>query len=174
MLWYVPEVTGKGLVSRQFVENIDITPTLLSLCGLPSLDTTDGHDITPLLKGDDKPLRDVAVTENVWSKALRWGPWRFVHYPKAMFGSDVGELYNLEKDPDETTNLYHDPASQATVSECRKHLLEWLTMTTRFVTALPAPAGLPPSRTALLAPDWKESNKVGVEERIRRGRINYI
>jgi arylsulfatase len=174
MLWYVPGVTGKGLVSRQFVENIDITPTLLSLCGLPSLDTTDGHDITPLLKGEDKPLREVAVTENVWSKALRWGPYRFVHYPKAMFGSDVGELYNLEKDPDETTNLYHDPASQAIVAECRKQLIEWLTMTTRYVTVLPAPAGLPPSRTALLAPDGKESNKVGVEERIRRGRLNYI
>jgi arylsulfatase len=174
MLWYVPGVTGKGLVSHQLVENIDITPTLLSLCGLPSLDTTDGHDITPLLKGEDKPLREVAVTENVWSKALRWGPYRFVHYPKAMFGSDVGELYNLEKDPDETTNLYHDPASQAIVAECRRQLIEWLTMTTRYVTVLPAPAGLPPSRTALLAPDGKESNKVGVEERIRRGRLNYI
>jgi len=174
MLWYVPGVTDKGLVSRQLVENIDITPTLLSLCNLPSLDTTDGHDLTPLLKGEYKPLREVAVTENVWSKALRWGPYRFVHYPKVLFGHDVGELYNLEKDPDETTNLYHDPASQTTVAECRKQLLEWLTMTTRYVTVLPAPAGLPPSRTALLAPDCKESNKVGVEERIRRNRINYI
>ena len=44
-----------------------------SLCGLPSIDTTDGHDITPLLKGEDKPLREVAVTENVWSKALALG-----------------------------------------------------------------------------------------------------
>ncbi len=174
MLWYAPGVTGEGLVSRQLVENIDITPTLLSLCGLPQLETTDGHDLTPLLKGKEKPLREVAVTENVWSKALRWGPWRFVHYPTALFGSDVGELYNLDNDPDETTNLYHDPASQAIVSEGRKRLLEWLTMTTRYVTVLPAPAGLPPSRTAIIAADGKESNKVGVEERIRRNRINYI
>ena len=93
------------------MENIDITPTLLSLCNLPPLETTDGHDLTPLLKGKEKPLREVAVTENVWSKALRWGPWRFVHYPRALFGSDVGELYNLENDPNETQNLYHDPAS---------------------------------------------------------------
>jgi hypothetical protein len=83
-------------------------------------------------------------------------------------------LYDLEKDPDETQNLYHDPASQATVSECRKQLLEWLTLTTRYVTVLPGPAGLPPTRTALLAQDGKESNKVGVRERIRRNRINYI
>ena len=141
---------------------------------MPPLETTDGHDLTPLLKGEDKPVREVAVTENVWSKALRWGPWRFVHYPKALFGYDVGELYNLEKDPDETTNLYHDPASAAIVSESRKRLLDWLTMTTRYVTVLPAPAGLPPSRTAIIAADGKESNKVGVEERIHRNRINYL
>lgn len=174
MLWYVPGVTGKGLVSRQLVENIDITPTLISLCNLPPPDTTDGHDLTPLLKGDDKPLRETAITENVWSKALRWGPWRFVHYPRALFGSDVGELYNLEKDPDETKNLYHEPSAQTTVSECRRLLLEHITTTTRYVTVLPAPAGLPPSRTAQLAADFKESNQVGVEERIRRHRLNYL
>jgi arylsulfatase len=91
----------------QLVENIDITPTLVSHCGLPAMDMIDGVDLSPLLKGEGKPVRDVAVTENVWSKALRWGPWRFVHYPRALFGSDVGELYNLEDDPAETRNLYH-------------------------------------------------------------------
>jgi hypothetical protein len=97
MLWYASGVTAKGLVSHQFVEKFDIAPTLLSLCGLPALDTADGRDLTPLPKDEDKPVRDAAATENVWSKALRWGPYRFVHYPKALFGRDVGEMYNLEK-----------------------------------------------------------------------------
>jgi arylsulfatase A-like enzyme len=174
MLWYVPGVTGKGLVSRQFVENIDITPTLTSLCNLPPLETTDGHDLTPLLKGEDKPVREVAVTENVWSKALRWGPWRFVNYPRALFGSDVGELYNLDDDPNETKNLYHDPAAQTTVAECRRLLLEWLILSTRYATVWPAPSGLPQSQSARWAADCKESNQVGIEDRIRRHRINYI
>ncbi len=174
MLWYVPGVTKPGYVCHDFAENIDITPTLISLCNLPPLETPDGHDLTPLLKGEDAPVRELAMTENVWSKALRWGPWRFVHYPKQLFGFDVGELYNLEKDPDETTNLYHEASAQATLSECRRQLMEHLTLTTRYVTLLPAPAGLPRSSTARLAPDWKESNLVGVEERIRRHRVNYI
>jgi arylsulfatase A-like enzyme len=174
MIWYVPGVTEKGLVSRQLVENIDITPTLVSLCNLPPLETTDGHDITPLLKGEDKPVREVAVTENVWSKALRWGPWRFVNYPRALFGSDVGELYHLDDDPNETKNLYHDAGAQTTVAECRRRLLEWLILSTRYATVWPAPSGLPQSQSARWAPDCKESNQVGIEDRIRRRRINYI
>ncbi len=173
-IWYVPGVTKSGRVSRELVENVDITPTLISLCNLPPLETTDGRDLTPLLKGDDKSVREVAVTENVWSKALRWGPWRFVNYPKALFGFDVGELYNLEDDPNETSNLYHDLAAQSTVAECRRLLLEWLIHSTRYVTVLPAPAGSPQFQTARLAPDCKESNFVGVEERIRRKRVNYL
>ena len=73
MVWSVPRVTKKGFVSRQLVENIDITPTLVSLCDLPPMDTVDGRDLTPLLKGGDTPVREIAVTENVWSKGLRWG-----------------------------------------------------------------------------------------------------
>jgi arylsulfatase len=173
-IWYVPGLTEKGLVSHQLVENIDITPTLVSLCNLPLMETTDGHDLSPLLKGDGEPVREVAVTENVWSKALRWGPWRFVFYPRALFGADVGELYDLENDPNETKNLYHDAAAQGTVSECRRLLLEWLILSTRYVTALPGPAGLPPLSTARLAQDYKETNLVGIEDRVRRDKLNYL
>ncbi len=97
-----PGVTQKAFVSRQLVENIDITPTLVSLCGLPPMDTVDGCDLTPLLKGwrhagpGDRRHRECV------EQRPRWGPWRFVYYPKALFGADVGELYNLENDPNET------------------------------------------------------------------------
>ena len=174
MIWYVPAITERGLVSTQLVENVDITPTLVSVCGLPPMDTTDGHDLSPLLRGDDKPIREVAVTENVWSKALRWGPWRFVHYPRGLFGTDVGELYNLENDPNETRNLYHDPGSQQIVAEGRRLLLEWLANSTRYVTAYPPPSQVGPFTYALLAQDEKESSRVGVEDRIRRKALNYL
>ena len=178
MIWYVPGVTEKGRVSRQLVENVDITPTLVSLCGLPPMDTVNGRDLSPLLKGDDKPIREVAVTENVWSKALRWGPWRFVHYPRALYGSDVGELYNLENDPNETQNLYHDPGSQTTVAECRRLLLEWLADSTRFVTLWPPPWHLKPwlkrGSYSELAQDYKETSLIGVEDRVRHNELNYL
>lgn len=174
-IWHVPGVTKEGLVSHQLVENIDIAPTLVSLCNLPPMDTVNGHDLSPLLKGEDKAVREVAVTENVWSKALRWGPWRFVHYPRALYNNaDIGELYNLEEDPNETRNLYHDAASQNTVTECRRRLLEWLIVTTRYVTVLPPPLTAPPDSFGRLAEDYKESSLTGVDERVRRNQLNYL
>jgi len=170
-IWSVPKVTGAGVVCSQFVENIDIGPTIAALCGLPPMETTDGKNLTDLLDGSDKQVRDVAVTENPWSKGLRWDRWRFVHYQEQMFGKDTGELYNLDKDPDETQNLYHDPAYQTVVQQCRRLLLEWLIRTSRIVTAWPPPEGREFSQTVA---DGKESNKIGVADRVRRGNFNYV
>jgi arylsulfatase A-like enzyme len=174
LVWRVPGATPGGKTCLELVENVDIAPTLASLCGLPPMNTADGKDLSGLLRGGSKALREVAVTENPWSKHLRWGPWEFVHYPLEMFGKDVGELYNVEKDPNETHNLYYDRAYQATVQECRRHLLEWLIRTTRYVTAWPPPKGTKPTYWAVLGADGKASNPTGIEELLRRGMLNYI
>lgn len=140
MIWRAPGVTQPGRTDDRLIENVDITPTLASLCGLPPLDSTDGLDASGLLAGGDEPLHEIAVTENAWSKALRWGPWRFVHYqPETSDGDrDEGELYNLDADPNELRNLYRDPKHQDTVNQCRRLLLEWLIRTTRVRTSQPA------------------------------------
>ncbi|MBC2603445.1 sulfatase family protein [Puniceicoccus vermicola] len=134
-LWRVPGLTRGGSCCSQLVENIDMTSTLSSLCNLREFDSGDGKDLTGLLGGEDYPVRDVSVTENVWSKALRWKHWRFVHYQEECFpGEDVGELYNLLNDPQETRNLYKDPSYRNVVEDCRRQLLEWLIRTRRTVT----------------------------------------
>ena len=150
---------------------------MASLCGLPAMDWTDGVDLSPVLRGEAESVKGVAVTENPWSKAMRWGKYRFVHYPREMFGGeDVGELYDLEADPDETRNLYHDPAHAETVTECRRRLFDWLIQTTRVVTAQPAlrSEAAPGARMAVAAydtaADGKEANTAGPRARLERGR----
>ena len=143
MLWRVPGLTPAGARCDRLVEQVDLAPTFCSLAGLDPMETVDGHDITPLLRGEDAPVREAAVTENAWSKALRWRNWRFVHYPRAFFGSDEGELYDIEADPNERRNLYHDPDHAEIVHECRRRLLDWLVETSRAVTFQP-PAGQGP------------------------------
>ena len=170
-IWRVPDLASVGRVCSHFAENIDIGPTLAALCHLPTIETSDGKDLTNLLRDGGDAVREVAVTENPWSKGLRWGPWRFVHYQKGMFGNDEGELYNLENDPDERRNLYRDSGYQNIVQECRRLLLEWLIETTRFVTAWPPPEGKEFSQTVA---DGKESNKAGIADRLRRHSLNYL
>lgn len=173
MIWRVPGVTPSGKVCNQFVENIDLAPTIAALCGLPPMDCVDGRDLGSLLRGGDAPVREVAVTENAWSKALRWKQWRFVHYQPEMFAGDEGELYDLEKDPDETRNLYRSRAHQKIVHQCRRLLLEWLIRTTRVVTAHPWPD---PSRPRVFpsGADGKEPNTAGPALRLRQKHLNYL
>jgi hypothetical protein len=104
------------------------------------METVDGLDASGLLEGTEDELHEIAVTENAYNKALRWGKWRFVHYQSDLFekDGDVGELYDMEADPNEMRNLYHDPKHQNVVNTCRKLLLEWLIRTTRLTTTQPA------------------------------------
>lgn len=176
-VWRLPGVAKEDVVCDRLVESIDLAPTITALCGLPLMETTDGHDLTPLLTGDPRPLREVAVTEHPWSKALRWQNWRLVHYQPEMFeGRDVGELYDLVADPNETTNLYHAPEHSETVHQCRRLLLEWLIRTARIRTAWP-----PPVPGSIMGPydyrtagDGKESNQAGPAARKRQDQLNYL
>lgn len=137
MIWRIPGVAAAGTVCEELVELVDIAPTITALCGLPAMQSVDGCDLSTLLRGSFTPLRSLAVTENYWSRSVRWGPWRWVHYQPEMFGGadDVGELYNLEKDPFEAHNLYKTAEGGQVVQEMRRLLLEWLIRTRRCVTA---------------------------------------
>lgn len=139
MIWRVPGLTRGGSTAH-LVESVDMASTLPGLCGLPPLATAEGRDLATLLAGQDQPVRDCAVTELPWSKSLRFGQWRFVQYHRNTFaGEDHGELYHQD-DPLERRNRYRDPACQDVVHEARRLLLEWLTGTSRVITAWPPPA----------------------------------
>ncbi|MGE9289356.1 MAG: sulfatase family protein, partial [Puniceicoccales bacterium] len=135
LIWRVPEVTPSRSVCDALVENVDIASTLSSLCNIPDLPSTDGRNIRSLLEGSSEPVREVAVTENPWSKAIRYRQWRYVHYPKPIFKtSQIGELYDVESDPNEQTNRYDDPACSSILRECQQLLLDWLIIKRRSVT----------------------------------------
>jgi len=51
---------------------------------------------------------------------LRTQRWKLITYP----GEDFEELYDLETDPLELTNLARDPASSGTLAELRAQLAE--------------------------------------------------
>ncbi len=174
-VWRVPGLEG-GRTANGPVEHVDVAPTFCALAGLPPMETADGADLGPMLRGAADAVKDAAVTEWPWSKSLRWRQWRFVHYHRAMYGGrDVGDLYDIEADPDETRNLYHEPDHQATVHACRRRLLEWLTETTRVRTMWPY---LPEDEAAFrnrepfaLAADGREPASKGPQARLAAGRI---
>lgn len=147
LIWRGPGISA-GHTSRELVELVDISTTLCSLSGVPPMLTSDGLDLSPLLRGQSTPLRRVAVTEWPMSKSLRRGPWRFVYYPRGMFpdAPEFGELYNLDDDPWEMHNLYFADQHQPLIHDLRHDLLEWQIMTTRPRTGLNC-TSLPPDQS---------------------------
>jgi arylsulfatase A-like enzyme len=72
---------------------VDLTPTLLSLLGLPPIEDAQGFDLTPAIV-ENRPVRDHVT---MYSDLLRW-PWKML--------PDEEELFNLDEDPGEQRNLW--------------------------------------------------------------------
>ncbi|MBC2601742.1 sulfatase family protein [Puniceicoccus vermicola] len=135
MIWRIPGFPGAGKECKALVENIDIGPTLAELCGTREMNYADGKSLCPLVDGSVDSVHEAAVTENAWSKAVRWDRWRLVHYPAGMFGAEPeGELYDLESDPSERVNLYDDQAYQEQVRIGMTLLTDWLIKSMRVTT----------------------------------------
>jgi arylsulfatase A-like enzyme len=139
-IWRCPGRFKAGHVATEIVEAVDLPTTLSSLAGLEPLETSDGKDLTHLLRGEKGDLHRIGVTEFAWSKSVRKGKYRYVYYPPEMFPEEYpdgfGELYDLERDPWEMENLYFKPEYADVVRELRDDLLDWLITTTRPRTVL--------------------------------------
>jgi choline-sulfatase/uncharacterized sulfatase len=141
-IWRWPGRIKAGHVAEELVETVDFSATLCALAALPALETSDGCDISHMLRGERGGVRDVAVTEFAWSRSIRRGRYRLVHYPPEMFAEEYpdgfGELYDLETDPWEMQNLYFHPEYADVAAGLERDLLDWLVATLRPTTVLPA------------------------------------
>ncbi len=104
-----PEVVKPGGVCGQLVHQADLIRTFADVVGakLPDNAGEDSFSLLPLLRGEDKPIREQAICAT-GTPSLRHGPW------KLIMGADTQsktkdrppvQLYNLADDLGETKNL---------------------------------------------------------------------
>lgn len=102
------------------VELVDLFPTLSELAGLPLPDSVQGASLVPLLKDPETTLRDSALSlRNGY--ALRTGHWAYMRYDD---GSE--ELYDMQNDPKQFTNLVEDAGFSKQRTRMRDMLAERL------------------------------------------------
>lgn len=95
----------RGRVSDKIVTSMDLYPTLAALCGgvLPDDRVIDGRDVQALFFGDGPSPHGAFFY--YWMndlEAVRSGRWK-LHFSKR--GAETHELYDLEADIGETTDV---------------------------------------------------------------------
>ena len=107
------------------VSLVDLYPTLIELCGLPTRDDLDGRSLAPLVKKPDADWPFPAIiTHSPWwhgtNHAIRSQKYHYIRY------RDGGEeLYDMQTDPHQWTNL----AGRESYSPVKKKLKKWLPQT---------------------------------------------
>jgi len=83
----------------------DVMPTTLELAGVPQPEHVEFHSLLPLLAGEESPYQDVYGSYLSLQRSVRTDQHKLIVYPKAK----ALRLYDIEKDPWETTDLIDQP-----------------------------------------------------------------
>lgn len=96
-----PQVVKPGGLSGQLVHHADLLATVAEILGakLPDNAGEDSFSLLPLLRGEDKPVRNHAVSCAAnGMPGLRFGSWKLIPTPQPQLynlADDLGEKHNL-------------------------------------------------------------------------------
>lgn len=147
-----PGHVKSGQTFTDLVSMIDIMPTLMEILGLEILPGIQGESFLPLMNGGPYESREAIFAEHGLEgpfkkleectrfpegpltpdfspgyksgtgriKSVRTKKWKLVYYPNGE-----GELYDMENDPWELTNLYGRSEHSGIIHELERRILNW-------------------------------------------------
>lgn len=136
-----------------FVQVQDVAPTLLHLLGLKPPSRATGKNVWPLVTGETSKVRDYAVHTYGWIGAVRNQEWsyseiwqpeahqgRFHVSPGAPLATYKPQLYNLENDPDELTDVAdkHPDVAQQMSAKMKEYIASGEDLTLGSFNAKPS------------------------------------
>ncbi len=124
----------RGKTVEEMVLNVDYAPTFLSYAGIKAPDEMQGMDIRKLLSGNKTGWRKDWYYEHTWtakdlgakvvpivpSEAVRTDEWKYI-----VFCNEdpvVEQLFNIKKDPYETSNLIANQECVSILGQLRERL----------------------------------------------------
>jgi N-acetylglucosamine-6-sulfatase len=130
---YPPRVAA-GVNPVAMVQTIDLAPTILELAQIADPVERQGRSLLPLLGGDEVPWRQSILVEyssdtvfprirDMGYRAVRTARHKYIHYLE-LPGMD--ELYDLEADPYEMSNLIGTAQGQALLPALQAELARLL------------------------------------------------
>jgi arylsulfatase A-like enzyme len=128
LLIRAPGAAGNGRSTEALAELIDVYPTVASLCGLEVPRGVEGRSLVPILENPGAPGREAAFSivrrgggpraarPPFFGRSVRTARFRYNEWDDGRAGV---ELYDLQNDPGEITNLAESPAHSETVERHR-------------------------------------------------------
>jgi len=125
---YGPKYFSPRLDTTHMVANIDLAPTFAELAGAKIPTHVDGISLVPVLKDSAAPWRHDLLLEH-WPavdgvgatipqfSCVRTAQWKYVEYTTGEH-----ELYNLQTDPFELTNVYNSPENKNIIAALKQQL----------------------------------------------------
>jgi iduronate 2-sulfatase len=112
----------KPAVCHSLAELIDLYPTVSRLCGLDVPDRLQGKDLSRLLDDPTVSVRESAFSVAPSSRGflLREDRWAYIQYGEDASGGI--ELFDMESDPKQFTNLAAQPEHRRNVEDFKAKL----------------------------------------------------
>jgi len=134
-----PDLLPAGKVIDEPVEMVDFLPTLMELSDIEVPEGIAGRSLLPLIRGEAKQWRPACFCEIDHARSMyqelrrgtgrrvmvRTKQWKMVFFMDRRVAEKQGCLYNLEKDPGETVNLYGNPEYQEIVARLEELARQW-------------------------------------------------
>lgn len=110
---------AEGKTTAAMCYLFDVLPTLGELCGVSAPPASQGISVRAVLSEPNRParLQMLFAYRNV-QRAVRNSRWKLIRYPLI----DRTQLFDLQTDPHETTDLVDKPERQSKVAELTKLL----------------------------------------------------
>ncbi|MBI3986095.1 MAG: sulfatase-like hydrolase/transferase [Lentisphaerae bacterium] len=120
-----PGCIPQGRLNSDLVSQYDFMPTLLDFVGLETREAPGlpGRSFAPVLRGRPGPAHEHVVVFDEYGpvRMVRTREWKYVH----RFSGGPNELYNLSRDPGETSNLAGNAEWRTMETEMRDRLFDW-------------------------------------------------
>ena len=117
-------IAGPGIApgkSDALVYLYDLFPTLCDYAGLAVPERVDGLSLLPVIQGEKKGVRDRLLGGyRDCQRMIRDARWKLIEY-RAADGRHT-QLFDLENDPDELSNLADETAHAETLAKLRQEL----------------------------------------------------
>ena len=106
----------KPAICHSFAELVDLYPTISELAGLVTSGNLQGKSLVKTLDKPNKKVRDMVFSVSQGGKTflLRTDDWAFIQYNEDA--SAGMELFDMNKDPKQYTNLASNPEYSKIVS----------------------------------------------------------